>query len=124
MRVTCVIASVCLIATAGFAGAAAAQARLTVQQLREMCAATEPQRQSTCNAYVAGVRHTLDVFKNSLKQRLNYCIPPTVTNIEIRDAFVRWAEANPTAAAQAAVGGIIRTVHSVYPCKKGEPVEF
>ena len=76
MRVSFIAASAFLAVVAGFATPAAAQSRLTVEALREMCASPDPQRKSTCNAQVAGVRHTLDVFKNSLKQRLNYCIPP------------------------------------------------
>jgi len=124
MRVSFIAASAFLAVAAGFAPPAAAQSRLTVEALREMCASPDPQRKSTCNAYVAGVRHTLDVFKNSLKQRLNYCIPPRVSTLEVRDAFLRWAGANPAAQGQAAVAGIIRTVHEAYPCRKGEPFEF
>src|SRR5262249_18626750 len=78
------------------AGPAAAQDRLfTVKELVGLCKSGEAQRQSACNGFITGVRHTLDVFKNSLKDRVAYCIPRTINNRDFRDGFLAWAERNP-----------------------------
>ena len=103
---------------------AAAQTRFTVQQLLDLCMSAELQRQNVCSAYIAGVRQTMDMFKGTLKQRVNYCIPPSVTTSDVKNAFVVWAGTNTSAALQPAIGGVMRSIHETYPCRRGERFEF
>lgn len=115
-----------LMAAALPAPPAGAQTRFTVQQLREMCVSADVPRQNACGAYIAGVRQTLDVFKVSLKDRVAYCIPASVTNRQVKDSFVAWAERNAAAATRSAISGVIRSVQEAYGCRKpgGETLEF
>jgi hypothetical protein len=104
---------------------AAAQDKVfTLKELVELCKSSEAQRQSACSGFVTGVRHTLDVFKNSLKDRVGYCIPRTVNNREFRDGFVAWAERNPNELQYAAVRGVIKSALERYSCGKTAPKPF
>jgi len=104
---------------------ATAQSRFTAQQLRDLCNSAEVSRQNACNAYISGVRQTMDVFKNSLKDRLRYCIPPATTNREVKEKFLEWVGRN-TAETQSAVSGVMRSIQEAYSCRKpgGERLEF
>jgi hypothetical protein len=98
----------------------------TLKQLYEICRAGDASRQSACSGFVTGVRHTLDVFKNSLKDRLTVCIPATVDNRAFRDNFLAWAEKNPGEFGRSAVRGVIKSAFERYPCTRGpgKPFEF
>ena len=106
---------------------AAAQNRIfTLQELYTLCKATDPQRLSACNGFIAGVRHTLDTFKVSLKDRIGYCIPASVNNRDFKDGFVAWAERNRGEFERAAVRGVIKSAFDRYPCGNApaKPFEF
>ena len=104
---------------------AVAQAPFTVQRLQEICASPEVPRQNVCSAYLAGVRQTMDVFKNSLKQRVGYCIPQKATTGDIRTSFLAWASKNPASTNRAAIAGVMRSIQEAYSCKtEGERFDF
>lgn len=104
---------------------ATAQDRVfTLKELVELCKSSEARRQSACSGFVTGVRHTLDVFKNSLKDRVAYCIPRTINNREFRDSFLAWAERNPGEHQYAAVRGVIKSALERYSCGKTAPKPF
>ena len=99
--------------------AAAQQNRVfALKDLYELCKSTDAQRQNTCNGFVAGVRHTLDLFKNSFKERISYCIPAQVTNAEFKDGFLAWAEKNRGDFERSAARGVARSALERYPCNK------
>jgi len=99
--------------------AAAQQNRVfTLKDLYELCKSTDAQRQSTCTGFVAGARHTLDLFKNSFKDRISYCIPAQVTNGQFKEAFLAWAEKNRGDFERSAARGVARSAIDRYPCNK------
>lgn len=113
-----------LLATALASPAAAQDKVFTVRELVGLCKSSDATRQSACSGFVTGVRHTLDVFKNSLKGRVAYCIPRTVNNRDFRDSFVAWAERNPGEAEHAAVRGVIKSALERYACGNTAPKPF
>ncbi len=96
----------------------------TLGELVALCKSSEPQRQSACSGFVTGVRHTLDVFKNSLKDRVSYCIPRTLNNRAFRDSVVAWAERNPGEMRFAAVRGVIKSALEQHACSGTAPKPF
>ena len=107
--------------------AAAQQNRVfTLKDLYELCKSIDAQRQSACSGYVTGVRHTLDTFKNTLKDRIAYCIPATVNNKDFKDGFVAWAEKNRGEFERAAVRAVVKSAFERYPCSgsPAKPFEF
>jgi hypothetical protein len=109
----------------GTASSASAQDRVfTGKELVSLCKSGDAQRQSACSGFITGVRHTLDVFKNSLKDRVSYCIPRTVNNRDFRDGFVAWAERNPAELEHAAVRGVIKSALARYNCAGTAPKPF
>ncbi len=123
-----------LLRWAGWAALALAAARpisaqeqqriFTLGELVALCKSGDAQRQSACSGFVTGVRHTLDVFKNSLKDRVAYCIPRTVNNRTFRDAVVAWADRNPAEHRFAAVRGVIKSALEQYSCGGTAPKPF
>jgi hypothetical protein len=101
-----------------------AQNRFTVQQLYDLCVSADVQRQRLCDGYVAGVRHTLEILSNTLKQRFGYCIPPQVSNREIKAKFLDWTKANRNELDRAAVRGVVHSIFRAYPCKQGDKFEL
>jgi hypothetical protein len=110
------------------AGPAAAQQNrvFTLKELYELCKSSEVPRQNACNGFVTGVRHTLDTFKNTLKDRITYCIPATVNNKDFKDGFIAWAEKNRGEFERSAVRGVIKSAFERYPCSGSpqKPFEF
>lgn len=96
----------------------------TLGELVVLCKSGDAQRQSACSGFITGVRHTLDIFKNSLKDRIGYCIPRTVNNREFRNGVVAWAERNPGEIRFAAVRGVIKSALEQYSCGKTAPKPF
>ena len=96
----------------------------TLGELVALCKSGDAQRQSACSGFVTGVRHTLDVFKNSLKDRVTYCIPRTVNNRTFRNAVVAWADRNPAEHRFAAVRGVIKSALEQYACSGTAPKPF
>lgn len=96
----------------------------TLQELYGLCTSPDPQKQGACVGFVTGVRHTLDTFKASLKDRVRYCIPATVNNREFKDGFVAWAERHRDKFAVAAVRAVIASAHDRYPCPGSAPRTF
>ena len=106
---------------------AVAQGKIfTLQELHALCTSTDAQRRSACEGFVAGVRQTLDVFKGSLKERVRYCIPASVSNRDFKDGFVAWAERNRGEFERAAVRAVIKSAFERYPCGNApaKPFEF
>jgi hypothetical protein len=98
---------------------AAQQSRVfTLKDLYEICKSSDAQRQGTCTGFVGGVRHTLDLFKNSFKDRIHICIPAQVTNAEFKEGFLTWAERNRGDFARSAARGVARSAIDRYPCAK------
>ena len=95
-----------------------------LNELVALCKSSDAQRKSACSGFVTGVRHTLDVFKNSLKNRVAYCIPRSVNNREFRDKFLAWAERNPGEHEHAAVRGVIKSALAQYSCGQTAPKPF
>lgn len=100
------------------------QRLFTLGELVALCKSADSQRQSACSGFVTGVRHTLDVFKNSLKDRVTYCIPRTVNNRAFRDSVVAWADRNPGEHRYAAVRGVIKSALEQYACSGTAPKPF
>ena len=114
-----------LLAALALAQPALAQDKVfTLKELYGLCKSSEAQNLSACSGFVTGVRHTLQIFKNSFKDRIGYCIPTTVDNREFRDGFVAWAEKNPREHEFAAVRGVIKSALERYPCGKTAPKPF
>jgi hypothetical protein len=108
-----------------FGPPAAAQNKVfTLQELYSLCTSQDAQKQGACTGFITGVRHTLDTFKASLKDRLRYCIPATVNNREFKDGFVAWAERNREKFGNAAVRAVIASAHERYPCSGSTPKTF
>jgi hypothetical protein len=114
-----------MLAALALAQPAPAQEKVfTLKELVDLCKSSEAERQSACNGFITGVRHTLVVFKNSLKDRVNYCIPPAVNNREFRNGVMDWAGRNPNEHRYAAVRGVIKSAFERYPCGKSAPKPF
>lgn len=100
----------------------------TLKELYTLCKSTDAQHQSACSGFITGVRHTLDIFKGSLKNRVsfNYCIPPAVSNRDFKDVVVAWTERNQGEVERAAVRGVIKSALEKYPCAgtPAKPFEF
>lgn len=98
----------------------------TLKELYTLCKSTDAQHQSACSGFITGVRHTLDVFKASLKERVSYCIPAAVNNRDFKDMVVAWAERNQGEIERAAVRGVIKSALEKYPCagSPAKPFEF
>lgn len=113
------------LATVAFGWPAAAQNKVfTLQDLHGLCTSQDAQKQGACVGFVTGVRHTLDTFKASLKDRLRFCIPASVNNREFKDGFVAWAERNRDKFATAAVRAVISSAYERYPCAGSAPKTF
>ena len=96
----------------------------TLGQLVALCKSGEAQRRSACSGFVTGVRHTLDVFKNSLKNRVAYCIPRNLNNRAFREGVLAWAERNPAEHRFSAVRGVIKSALEQYACAGTAPKPF
>ena len=127
MRTWIRAAGVALCAAAGAAAvqpAAAQDTRVfTLKTLLELCKSGDAGRQQACSGYVTGVRHTLGIFKNSMKDRLALCVPNTVSNKDFRDGFVAWAENNQAEFERSAVSGVIKSAFARYRCGATPPGE-
>jgi hypothetical protein len=122
-------AALCAAAIAAAQPAAAQETRVfTLKALMELCRANDATRQQACAGYVTGVRHTLGIFKNTLKDRLALCIPNTVNNKDFKDGFMAWAEKNPGEFERSAVSGVIKSAFARYRCGAApggeKPFEF
>lgn len=112
-------------ALVALASSAQAQNRVfTLHDLYGLCTSGDAQKQGACTGFVTGVRHTLDTFKASLKDRVRYCIPPHVNNRAFKDGFVAWAERNRSKFRMAAVRAVISSVYERFPCGASAPKTF
>lgn len=100
------------------------QGVFTLGQLVALCKSADAQRRSACSGFVTGVRHTLDIFKNSLKNRVAYCIPRNVNNRVFRESVMAWAERNPGELRFSAVRGVIKSALEQYACAGTAPKPF
>jgi hypothetical protein len=104
--------------------ASAQNKAFTLQELYGLCTSQDAQKQGACVGFVTGVRHTLDTFKASLKDRVRYCIPATVNNRDFKDGFVAWAARNRDKFETPAVRAVISSAYERYPCTGNTPKTF
>lgn len=122
-----------------FCGAANA-AELTGRDLADACTAEQPGR-GTCLAYIQGFidgygrnDHSLTGFiRDNLRSghltvaatdrridRLTYCVDDLVPAEVVREAFLGWAAADPSALYQPASAALFDALTAAYPCHESE----
>jgi hypothetical protein len=99
----------------------------TIQDLYTECSSQDEDNQLLCLAYLATSRENVTFIgralftplRNPTADRLRkilYCVPNEVTNGQLRQVFINWAEKNPKDWQTVAVAGVIVALREAWPC--------
>ena len=123
MRKIIFVAAVLAVLGVSTAARAEFKAPETVQEFLSACKGrdkyTEDQglTYSYCTGVALGVMSTLQLLKKS-NQIQTPCIPRETSNGQIVQAFLNWAEKNPTEWQIHTVTGFMMAIYNTWPCKK------
>ena len=97
--------------TGALAPAQAIQAFETGNDLYRKCPSTH------CRSYVAGVVDALWVFANA-RRVYTFCVPETVTSIQITDMYINYLRDNPSERHHASASTILAMLEKKFPCPR------
>ncbi len=101
---------------------------VTNQELLKMCKDQSLSSQNFCFGFIISAANAAQFYRNVMDIEYHYidiCFPENVSNKEIVDLYVAWAEKNPANATHSAFMGVSTSFSIKYSCtpKKEKSIE-
>jgi hypothetical protein len=102
----------------------------TTQWLYEQCKSSDPARRDTCSAFLLGVAGIMEILGNTYENppsnvtkdfvtpygAVGICSAP-LSGADVRQAFISWAEKNPTRGDRKMSQSAMAALQATWPCK-------
>jgi hypothetical protein len=116
---------------AGWTNAFAQSKPGTTQWLYEQCTSPESARRDDCSAFLLGVAGIMEILGNMYEKPpsgvskdfvapygpVGICAATPLTGADVRQAFVNWADKNPTKSSRKMPQSAMAALQAAWPCK-------
>ncbi|MBY0293064.1 MAG: hypothetical protein K2W92_07255 [Alphaproteobacteria bacterium] len=92
---------------------------ITNQELLKTCKDSSPAAQNFCYGFIISAANAAQFYRNIVDiehEFVNICFPEDISNKEIVDLFIAWAEKNPSVANATAFVGVSSSFSTQYSC--------
>lgn len=97
---------------------------ITNKELLEACKDQATDSQNFCYGFIIATANGAQFYRNIVDTQDDYidiCFPKTISNQEIVDLYIAWAEKNPSTADSPAFLGVSSSFSTKYSCPEKKP---
>lgn len=88
-----------------------------------MCKESSPSSQSFCYGFIISAANAAQFYRNIVdveKEYIDICFPDKISNQEITELYIKWAEAHPDLGSGPAFIGVSTSFSTKYSCQNKE----